>query len=140
MSKIQERLLLFSWGIAFIATIGSLFFSEVMEFEPCELCWMQRILMYPLVVILGTAYVKKEIYIAIPGFILSLIGAPLALYHYIIQKIDTLSSPNFCGDISCTVQYINYFGFITIPFLSLVAFTSIIVLFLFIFKGKGGVV
>jgi disulfide bond formation protein DsbB len=126
-NKIQENLLFVIWGISLIATLGSLFYSEVMHFEPCKLCWFQRILMYPLVFIFGTAYVKKDINIALPGFIFSIIGAPLALYHYITQKIGSEVADGFCGPIPCTMEYVNYFGFITIPFMSFVAFTLILI-------------
>ncbi|SES99601.1 disulfide bond formation protein DsbB [Salinibacillus kushneri] len=137
-TRTEENLLLFIWGVAFIATCGSLFYSEVMQFEPCKLCWFQRILMYPLVIIIGTATIKKDVNIAIPGFILSVIGAPLALYHYFIQKVGHAGA-NFCGQgASCTAEYVNYFGFITIPFLSLIAFTAIIILFIVIFVKRRG--
>jgi disulfide bond formation protein DsbB len=136
LNKSLENLLFSMWGIALIATMGSLFFSEIMHYVPCKLCWLQRILMYPLVIIFGTAYVKKDLNIALPGFILSLIGAPLALYHYITQKVASFSSDGFCGPVPCTLEYVNYFGFITIPFLSFIAFTAIIVIYLIIFKKK----
>ncbi|WP_102027976.1 disulfide oxidoreductase [Salirhabdus sp. Marseille-P4669] len=136
-TKLQENALLIVWAIALVATMGSLFYSEIMHFEPCKLCWFQRILMYPLVIIFGTAYVKKDFSIALPGYILSMIGAPLALYHYIIQQVDTLSA-DFCGQVSCTAKYVNYFGFITIPFLSFVAFTLIFLVYtIVIVKNKG---
>jgi disulfide bond formation protein DsbB len=136
LNKSLENLLFSMWGIALIATMGSLFYSEIMHYVPCKLCWLQRILMYPLVIIFGTAYVKKDLNIALPGFILSLIGAPLALYHYITQKVASFSSDGFCGPVPCTLEYVNYFGFITIPFLSFIAFTSIIIIYLIIFKKK----
>ncbi|QHS21622.1 disulfide bond formation protein B [Virgibacillus sp. MSP4-1] len=138
-SKTEENLLLIIWGTAFIATCGSLFYSEIMQFEPCKLCWFQRILMYPLVVIIGTAIIKKNAQIALPGFILSIIGAPLALYHYIIQKVNSAGAADFCGQgASCTAEYVNYFGFVTIPLLSLIAFTAILILFMISFIKRRG--
>ena len=129
MSKKQESLLLIIWTQSLIAMFGSLFYSEVMGYIPCELCWYQRIIMYPLVIIYGTAIIKKNIYIAFPGLIMSGIGVLVSAYHYSLQKIPLMQDAGgFCGDVPCTLQYINYFGFITIPFLSFLAFIVIFIL------------
>ncbi|WP_102694035.1 disulfide oxidoreductase [Rummeliibacillus pycnus] len=126
MSKKLENSLLFMWVVSLIAMMGSLFFSEVQHFEPCKLCWYQRILMYPLVIILAVAYVQKNARIAGTSAIFSCLGLCIALYHYGIQKIPALQeSAMTCGRVPCTSDYINWFGFITIPFLSLVAFILI---------------
>lgn len=90
MTKKAENLLLFIWVQAFVATTGSLFYSEIMGYVPCEMCWYQRILMYPLVIIYGTAAIKKDISIALPGLILSVIGLPISIYHYILQKVPAM--------------------------------------------------
>ncbi|MBO8156204.1 MAG: disulfide bond formation protein B [Bacillaceae bacterium] len=126
IDKRTENLLFIAWGQALMATLGSLFFSEIMLFVPCKLCWIQRILMYPLVIIYGAAIVKKNAQIALPGLMLAIMGIPVAAYHYITQKMDVAGTDSFCGLVPCTTEYINYFGFITIPFLSFVAFTVIV--------------
>lgn len=126
MTKKIENLLLFMWVVALTATMGSLYFSEIRGYEPCELCWIQRIFMYPLVIILGIAYVQKNARIAVTTAVLSMIGGAISLYHYSIQKVDFLSeSAPSCGRVSCTGEYINLLGFITIPFLALLAFILI---------------
>ncbi|MGX9135911.1 disulfide oxidoreductase [Rummeliibacillus sp. JY-2-4R] len=126
MTKKLENSLLFMWIVSFIAMMGSLFFSEVQHFEPCKLCWIQRIFMYPLVIVLGVAYVQRNARIAVTSAIFSCIGACIALYHYGIQKVPFLQeSAVTCGRVPCTSDYINWLGFITIPFLSLVAFLLI---------------
>ncbi|HEY9576364.1 MAG TPA: disulfide oxidoreductase [Pseudobacillus sp.] len=133
----KENLLLVAWGASFIAMLGSLYFSEVMKYEPCELCWYQRILMYPLVLILGLAIIKKDETAARYSLTLSAVGGCISLYHYAIQKIDFLSNTApACGRVPCTGMYINWFGFITIPFLSLTAFIIIFVTSLLIIKRK----
>ncbi|WP_053220418.1 disulfide oxidoreductase [Virgibacillus senegalensis] len=125
----KENILLIIWGQALAAMLGSLFFSEFMGYEPCELCWYQRILMYPLVVIYGYAAVKKDIRLGLPGLILSGIGICVSTYHYLIQKLPSLhEAGEACGLVPCNGQYVNYFGFITIPFLALTAFIVIFVL------------
>ncbi|WP_338753451.1 disulfide oxidoreductase [Bacillus sp. FJAT-52991] len=133
----KENLLFTAWGTSFVAMLGSLYFSEVMKYEPCELCWYQRIFMYPIVFILGLAVVKKDVTAAKYSLLLSIIGGSISLYHYAIQKVDFLaeSAPG-CGRVPCTGMYIDVFGFITIPFLALTAFIIIFVTSLMIIKGK----
>jgi len=126
MSKKIENLLLFMWIVSLSATMGSLYFSEIRGYEPCELCWIQRIFMYPLVLILGVAYIQKNARIAVTTAAFAVIGGMISLYHYGIQKLDFLSeSAPSCGRVACTGEYINLLGFITIPFLAFVAFTLI---------------
>ncbi len=129
MSKKHETLLLFAWTISLVATLGSLFYSEIVGYTPCQLCWIQRIFMYPLVIIFGVALIKREISIALPGFLMGIIGLFIGIYHYSLQKVPALQgTAGFCGDIPCNLQYVNYFGFITIPFMSFFAFFMITVL------------
>lgn len=136
-AKMTENLLLLIWALAFIALTGSLFYSEVMGYTPCELCWFQRILMYPLVVIYGVAAVKKDISIALPGLILSGIGTFVSTYHYLVQKLPVLEEAGgACGLVPCNLTYVNYFGFITISFLAGIAFIVIFVLHLILFKQQ----
>ncbi|SFK06584.1 disulfide oxidoreductase [Brevibacillus centrosporus] len=134
----MEQAMFASWGISLIATAGSLFFSEVMKYIPCNLCWYQRILMYPLVILLGVASARKDYSISLYALILSVIGGLISLYHYLIQKVPALHElGNACGIVPCNTDYINWFGFITIPFLALIAFTLISVLqFIVLKSGK----
>lgn len=135
--KRNEDLLLLIWATSFIALAGSLFYSEVMGYEPCELCWIQRILMYPLVVIYGVVAIKKDLAIAIPGFILSGIGMFVSTYHYLVQKLPTLQDAGgACGLVPCNLTYVNYYGFITISFLAGTAFIIIFVLHLILLKQQ----
>lgn len=136
MTKKIENIMLFMWSVAFTATLGSLYFSEVRQYEPCELCWYQRILMYPLVLILGVAYVQKNAKIAVTTLTFSIIGFCISTYHYSIQKLDFMQEvAPACGRVSCTGEYINYLGFITIPFLALVAFVLIAISSVIILKS-----
>jgi disulfide bond formation protein DsbB len=108
------------------ASAGSLFFSEVMELPPCVLCWYQRIAMYPLVLILGVSIVRKDhghIYYGLP---LAIIGFAIAVYHNLLYyKIIPESIVPCTSGISCTSRQIEWLGFITIPFMSLCAFSLI---------------
>ena len=82
----SKNMLYLPHGELFIATLGSLYFSEIMKFEPCVLCWYQRIFMYPFVLWLGIAVAKKDYRIASYSLPIATIGACISLYHYAIQK------------------------------------------------------
>lgn len=126
MSKKLENALLVIWVVSLTATLGSLYFSEIRGYEPCTLCWYQRILMYPIVIITTVAYIQKNARIAFTTAVFSMIGATTSLYHYALQKLDFLQdTAPACGRVPCTGQYINWLGFITIPFLALTAFIII---------------
>lgn len=110
---------------AWVATSGSLFFSEVLGWIPCSLCWYQRILMYPLSVIIAIGLLRRDTRLYTYVLPLSLGGAGVSLYHYLLQKTDWLPPPACAMGIPCTTDYINWFGFVTIPFLALTAFLVI---------------
>lgn len=136
MNKSIENLTLVAWVTSLVATLGSLYFSEVRLYEPCTLCWYQRMVMYPLVVILAIGIIRKDHHVAIYSTIFSFIGLCFSAYHYSIQKISFLADtvPS-CGRIPCTGQYINWYGFMTIPFLALTAFLIILICSLFILRS-----
>ncbi|WP_191562554.1 disulfide oxidoreductase [Metabacillus idriensis] len=138
--KYIENQLFIAWAASFVSMLGSLYFSEIMDFIPCDLCWYQRILMYPLVVILGMAIYRKDYQIAFYTMILSAIGGTISIYHYAVQKIDFVGTHSAsCGIVPCTGEYINWLGFITIPFLALIGFTIIFITSLNSYrKMKGG--
>lgn len=116
-----------AWAFSVLATAGSLFLSEVLKFEPCSLCWFQRIFMYPLAILLGIGSARNETTIVPYVMPLVVIGAGFSLYHTIMQKLPYDSPLAACGPVSCQGDYLNWFGFITIPMLALVAFVLIFV-------------
>ena len=118
-----------AWLVAVVATAGSLYFSEVRLFVPCTLCWYQRILMYPLVIVLGLAAFHRSTVVVPYVLPLSVLGAGVALFHYLEQKVPGFGAPAMCrSGVPCSLEYINVLGFVTIPFLALVAFVLITVL------------
>jgi disulfide bond formation protein DsbB len=123
---LRANLLYIAWAQALAATLGSLFFSEVEHFTPCILCWYQRVCMYPLVVLLTVGIIKKDKLIPYYVLPLSLVGMVIGVYHNLLYYniLPEAAAPCRNG-VSCTTQFVNYFGFITIPLLSLVAFTVI---------------
>ncbi|EOO23256.1 hypothetical protein IIU_07066 [Bacillus cereus VD133] len=125
-NKQIENALFLTWVISLVAILGSLFFSEILHYEPCKLCWFQRIFMYPLIFITTILLIKKDFKQSFFILILSAIGGSISIYHYLIQKMELFSNnDDFCGRIPCSGEYINLLGFITIPFLALIAFTLI---------------
>ncbi len=134
MAFIRQYALYFAWLVSILATLGSLYFSEIKGFIPCELCWYQRILMYPLVVILGIGMFQHDSSVKKFVLPLAIIGWSISLYHYLIQKVPGFAPIKPCASgVPCNVEYINWFGFMTIPFLALTAF-SLIIIFLTLAK------
>ena len=124
----MNKPLLLSWVAALIATLGSLYFSEVMHFIPCTLCWYQRIFMYPLAIILGIAFYRNDQGIYRYVLPLSIIGMLISGYHTLLQKLPFLQQFEMCTTgVPCSKDYINWLGFITIPLLAFIAFTVITV-------------
>ncbi|GAE27690.1 disulfide bond formation protein B [Halalkalibacter wakoensis JCM 9140] len=135
MKKQLENLAIIAWITSLVATLGSLYFSQVKMYEPCTLCWYQRIVIYPIVIIFVIGILKKDATVALYSAVFSFIGIGLSSYHYALQKIPffTETAPA-CGRVPCTGQYINWFGFVTIPFLALTAFTIIFICSFMILK------
>jgi disulfide bond formation protein DsbB len=124
---VRERALLFVFIVSLIATLGSLTYSDILGYEPCKLCWIQRILMYPQVVIAGLALLKKS-YAAFPyHFALSTLGAVIAAYHYLLQLGIAPALP--CSavgySVSCSQRFVLQYGYITIPLMAFSVFALI---------------
>jgi disulfide bond formation protein DsbB len=119
------------WIVASVSTLGSLFFSEIMELAPCALCWYQRVFMFPLVIILLVGlfpFDKSIIKYALP---LAIAGWGFAFYHYLLYSGFIPESIQPCSQgVSCSETYLDLVGFLTIPMLSLISFSIIIGLLL----------
>ncbi len=138
MNKLQTSILYIALAQAIIAMLGSLYFSEVMNLPPCVLCWYQRIAMYPLVAILAVGIIRRNRDIAVFVLPISLIGLAISIYHNLLYwKIIPESIAPCMAGVSCTTKFFEWFGFVTIPFLALVAFMVInICMVLFIKNNK----
>jgi disulfide bond formation protein DsbB len=119
-------LLLAQLTISLASVFGSLFFSEVMKFPPCNLCWYQRIFIYPvaLIILLGLFIESREIHKFVAPF--AVIGLVISIYHNLIYyKWIEVIVP--CTETApCTAEQLNFLGFITIPLLSLMAFVTLV--------------
>lgn len=115
------------WLIACISMMGSLFFSEVMEFPPCVLCWYQRIAMYPLVFIFLVGAFQPVKYVIRFSLPLVIVGWIIALYHNLLhyEIVPESASPCLEG-VSCSTVFIDWLGFITIPMLSFISFSLLL--------------
>lgn len=130
-SNLSWNILFLCWLLASISTLASLFFSYVVGFAPCVLCWYQRICLFPLVIILAVGlfpFDKNVVKFALP---LAIAGWLTALYHNLLYSGVIPEDIQPCTQgVSCTEKYIELFGFLSIPMLSLLSFSTIIALLL----------
>lgn len=121
-----------AWLIATVSALGALFFGEVMKLPTCNLCWYQRIFMFPLIVILPLALFPLDTRIKRYSVPLALVGWCFAGYHQLVVAgiIPEALRPCTQG-VPCSTTVIEWFGFLTIPLLSLAAFSAIVALLLF---------
>ena len=110
--------------VAAIATGGSLFFSEVAHFVPCELCWFQRICMFPLSIVTLLAALAGDYRVARYLLPLPVVGAGVSVYHLLVEhgvvgqsKVCLASAPG-----GCATKWIDEFGYMTIPVIALTGF------------------
>ncbi|HEU4740634.1 MAG TPA: disulfide oxidoreductase [Meiothermus sp.] len=129
----NNLLLAFAWLVALVATLGSLYYSEIRLFLPCELCWYQRIFMYPLAVILGIAAWRSDFNIRLYALPIAGIGWLVSLRHNLEQRFPDHFPAACKGPISCTTEYIPSFP---IPLQALIAFTLIIMALLLIRSSR----
>ena len=114
--------------VAWVATLGSLYFSEVLGYIPCQLCWYQRIFMYPMAGLLALGLLRFDRQLPHLVIPFTLVGGTISAYHYLLQKTDLFDSAATCQvGVPCSTAWINWFGFVTIPFLALLAFFLITV-------------
>mgnify|MGYP000123059694 FL=1 len=131
---ISTTVILLCFLVASVATLGSLFFSEIMNFVPCSMCWYQRIFMYPLVLIflINLLYPDDKLFkYSMP---LVTTGLFFSIYHNLLMFDIIPESVVPCvSGVPCSTEYINWFGFVTIPLLSFIAY---FMLFIFLVLGR----
>jgi len=112
--------------VAVVTTAGSLFYSEIKDLIPCELCWYQRIFMYPLAAILAVGVLRRDRAVLWYAAPFVAIGAPLALYHWLVERVPSLSDSTSCSIAApCAVPYFEELGYITLAFMDMSAFLLI---------------
>ncbi|MBU0945273.1 MAG: disulfide bond formation protein B [Proteobacteria bacterium] len=129
-------LLFLCWLVVSVSITGSVFFSYVMEFAPCVLCWYQRICLFPLLLIIAAGLFPLDRRVVRYALPLAIAGWLTAFYHTLLYSGIIPESIQPCAQgVSCTEEYIKLFGVLTIPMLSLLSFSTIIALLL-IFKRR----
>ncbi len=132
MSINTKRFALFlAWIISLSALLITLYSSEIQNIPVCHMCWYQRVMLYPLSIILGIAIFRDDLKIYIYAMPLAIFGALFALYQYIEQMFPKLAPISLCSTgPSCSDIHLQIFGFITFPLLSLMAAIMISLLLL----------
>jgi disulfide bond formation protein DsbB len=126
-----------AWVVATVATLGSLYYSEVADFVPCRLCWYQRICMYPLALVLGVAALRRDRDVRFYVAPLAAVGAAIAAYHSWIQAYPPSGGSSFCTlDAPCTERYVWELGFVSLPLMALSAFVFILTMMVLARPGR----
>lgn len=135
MTASNQKMLL-AWLIALTGTLGSLYLSDIRGFVPCLLCWYQRIALYPLVVILPIGILRHDTNAAVYTLPLVIIGAGVAFYQNLLVW-HLVPASGWCGALGdCANGYINWWGFISIPLLSLATFIFLIILLVMVSRRR----
>lgn len=120
--------LLFAAIVSGTATLGSLYLSEIANLTPCRLCWWQRYVMYPMAVVLAVAAWQRYVKVRVPIAVASVVGAAISLYHYLVQWFPDLEGNACSATVPCFAHWFRVFGFISIPYMALSAFTFVFVM------------
>lgn len=122
-----------AWGVSLFSSLASLYFSEILKYPPCSLCWYQRIFMYPLALIIPVGILSSDRFVARYVTVLSLIGLVIAVYHSLIYHNLIQEAFTVCtADLSCKTKQLELFGFLSIPLMSLLSF---LIIFLLAIRG-----
>jgi len=120
--------LLFGAITAATASLGSLYLSEIAHLIPCTDCWYQRIAMYPIAVILGIAAYRRDTAVRTYVVPVAIVGGAISIYHYLIQWFPRIEATACTTAVPCTGVWFRVFGFISIPYMALSAFTLVLTL------------
>jgi disulfide bond formation protein DsbB len=112
-------------AIAAVTSGGSLYLSEVAGYVPCVLCWYQRIAMYPLVVVVGVAALRRDRAVWHTVLPLTAIGATISTWHIVIERVPSLGGDVCDPAAPCALRWVEEFGFLTLPTMALIAFAAI---------------
>ena len=134
---IGQAALPLAFGVALTCTLGSLYLSEVAKFPPCELCWFQRIAMYPQVVILGVATLRRDVSVKWYSVPIVLVGLGISIYHYLVERFPDSVSFSCSTDVPCSVVWVWKFHFLSIPAMAGIGFALIAVLTLLATRPVG---
>lgn len=137
VSNISWNLLLLAWLLSVVATLGAIFIGEIMGKVPCNMCWYQRIFMFPLPVILGIAVYREDFSIWRYTLPLAFLGAGFSAFHSLLffKILPEEVKPCMAEGPSCSGADMMLWGYLPLPLLSLVAFVLIMIM-LFLIKVR----
>lgn len=133
---LSNKAMLLAFLVSFAGVVGSLYYSEFIGYEPCKLCWYQRIFLYPQAILLAIGLIKKHPHVANYCILFSSFGALIAGYQSLLQMGFAPNIPCSASGVSCSQIFVMQYGYITIPIMALTAFLLIIVLLLAAKVGK----
>ncbi len=128
LSEVQKIALPLAALITTTAMLGSLYFSEIVNYKPCRLCWFQRSAMYPLAILLVAANFKKFKFTKIVAVVLALVGGSVSTYHWFLERFPDLDAGVCDASLPCSIVWFENFGFVTLSFMAFTAFFTTIVL------------
>lgn len=134
--NLSELGLWLGFAVAAVATIGSLIYSEGLDYLPCRLCWFQRIFMYPLAVVLGVAALRRDRQIWRYAVPLAVIGSSISIYHYLIEHFPRLESSACTLDVPCSAAPVWRYGFVSLAYMALSGFLLIIATMLYVRRSE----
>jgi disulfide bond formation protein DsbB len=120
--------MLYGAVVAGTAMFGSLYLSEIANLPPCRMCWYQRFAMYPTAIVLAFAAWRREARVRIPVVVTVLVGSGISIYHYLIQWFPSLEGTSCSATVPCTTAWFRVFGFMSIPYMALSAFSFVLVM------------
>lgn len=126
-----------AFAVAAFAMTASLYYSSIAHFTPCELCWFQRIAMYPLALLTLIAAITRDRRAAIYIVPLAVIGLGVSIYHYQLELFPGQASACSSG-VPCSFRYVEEYGFVSIPFMAGCGFVSILMLHLAMYRAARG--
>ena len=124
----KEHSVKISFILSLTATLGSLYLSKILGWAPCEMCWYQRIVMYPLVVVFGVGLLTRDKRVFNYALPLIIMGLLLSSYHYYIQVNQVVTGCSINPEESCSNKFTFAYGYITIPMMAFSVFASMLVL------------
>jgi disulfide bond formation protein DsbB len=137
LAELAPRAVPLAAVIATVATLGSLYYSEVVGFTPCVLCWYQRICMYPLAAILWIGAVRRDGGVAQYAAPFCVAGPAVSGYHALVERWPSLGGGLSCSaEAPCTVPWFTEFGFVTLAWMALFGFLAIGTLLLVAARGR----
>lgn len=128
LSEVKKIVLPLAALITTTSMLGSLYFSEIVNYKPCQLCWYQRFAMYPLAILLVAANFRKFKFMKIAAVSLASIGGAVSVYHWFLERFPDLDAGVCDAKLPCSVVWFENFGFVTLSFMAFTAFFTTIVL------------